>query len=149
SAERTPEPTEEGDDTAATEGGSEGGGLVGIAMPTRSLERWNNDGANLEAALQEMGYETSLQYADNEVDQQINQIQTMLNQEPEVLVIAAIDGTALTPVLEAAESQGVDVIAYDRLINGSEAVDYYATFDNYGVGQMQGEFIVEELGLAD
>jgi putative multiple sugar transport system substrate-binding protein len=146
SSERTTD-SGDGGDTAATDGGGEGGGLIGIAMPTRSLERWNNDGANLEAALQEMGYETSLQYADNEVDQQINQIQTMLNQDPEVLVIAAIDGTALTPVLEAAENQGVDVIAYDRLINGSEAVDYYATFDNYGVGQMQGEFIVEQLGL--
>jgi len=148
SAERTTD-TGDGDDPAATDGGGEGGGLIGIAMPTRSLERWNNDGANLESELQEMGYETSLQYADNEVDQQITQIQTMLNQDPEVLVIAAIDGTALTPVLEAAESQGVDVIAYDRLINGSEAVDYYATFDNYAVGQMQGEFIVEQLGLED
>ncbi|PYF99319.1 monosaccharide ABC transporter substrate-binding protein, CUT2 family [Georgenia satyanarayanai] len=148
SSERTTD-SGDGGDTAATDGGGEAGGLIGIAMPTRSLERWNNDGANLEAALQEMGYETSLQYADNEVDQQINQIQTMLNQDPEVLVIAAIDGTALTPVLEAAENQDVDVIAYDRLINDSGAVDYYATFDNYGVGQMQGEFIVEQLGLED
>lgn len=123
------------------------GGMVGIAMPTRSLERWNNDGAHLEALLEEMGYETSLQYADNEVDQQITQLQNMLNQDAELLVVASIDGTALGPVLESAADQGVPVIAYDRLINDTEAVDYYATFDNYQVGQLQGNYIVDELGL--
>ncbi len=150
-AERTPE----GDDAAQeTAGGDQTAeeaekGLVGIAMPTRSLERWNNDGSHLEALLQERGYETSLQYADNEVDQQITQIQNMVNQGAEILVIASIDGTALGPVLEQAASAGATVIAYDRLINESENVDYYATFDNYEVGRLQGEFIIEELGLED
>ncbi len=150
-AERTPE----GDDAAQeTAGGDQTAeeaekGLIGIAMPTRSLERWNNDGSHLEALLQERGYETSLQYADNEVDQQITQIQNMVNQGAEILVIASIDGTALGPVLEQAASAGATVIAYDRLINESENVDYYATFDNYEVGRLQGEFIIEELGLED
>jgi len=150
-AERSPE----GDDAAQeTAGGDQTAeeaekGLVGIAMPTRSLERWNNDGSHLEALLQERGYETSLQYADNEVDQQITQIQNMVNQGAEILVIASIDGTALGPVLEQAASAGATVIAYDRLINESENVDYYATFDNYEVGRLQGEFIIEELGLED
>ena len=152
SAERTPEnepepQTAAGGETEQAEQG--GGGLVGIAMPTRSLERWNNDGSHLESLLQERGYETSLQYADNEVDQQITQIQNMINQGAEILVIASIDGTALGPVLEQAETAGTTVIAYDRLINGSETVDYYATFDNYEVGQLQGQFIVDELGLED
>ncbi len=152
-AERTPEGG--GGDSAETAEGTdqpaeaEGGGLVGIAMPTRSLERWNNDGSHLESVLQEAGYETSLQYADNEVDQQITQVQNMINQGAEILVIASIDGTALGPVLEQAASAGATVIAYDRLINDTENVDYYATFDNYQVGQLQGEFIVEELGLED
>lgn len=136
------------------EGGSGGGGggedaLVGIAMPTRSLERWNRDGAHLEGLLQDAGFETTLQYADNRVDQQITQIQNMVNQGAEILVIASIDGTALAPVLEEAANAGATVIAYDRLINDTPNVDYYATFDNYGVGQMQGQFIEEELGLAD
>lgn len=153
-AERTPEGDGGGDQETA--GDAEGEeeteperGLVGIAMPTRSLERWNNDGSHLEALLQERGYETSLQYADNEVDQQITQIQNMVNQGAEILVIASIDGTALGPVLEQAASAGATVIAYDRLINESENVDYYATFDNYEVGRLQGEFIIEELGLED
>lgn len=123
--------------------------LVGIAMPTKSLERWNNDGANLDALLKKAGYETSLQYADNKVDQQITQLQNMINLNPKVLVVASIDGTALGPVLEKAAAQKIKVIAYDRLINSTANVDYYATFDNYQVGKLQGEFIVDKLGLAD
>ncbi len=123
--------------------------LVGIAMPTRSLERWNKDGANLEGLLKEAGYQTNLQYADNKVDQQISQLQNMINEGANILVIASIDGTALAPILADAKTQGVTVIAYDRLINETPDVDYYATFDNYLVGQMQGQFIEEKLGLAD
>lgn len=123
--------------------------LVGIAMPTKSLERWNKDGANLEGLLQEAGYETNLQYADNKVDQQITQLQNMINADADILVVASIDGTALGPVLADAKSKDISVIAYDRLINGTPDVDYYATFDNYQVGQEQGKFIESELGLAD
>ncbi|SEA48662.1 putative multiple sugar transport system substrate-binding protein [Bowdeniella nasicola] len=132
--------------------GGEGGtgetdALIGISMPTKSLERWSRDGANLEKNLKEMGYRTSLQYADNKVEQQISQIQNIVNEGPKVLVVAAIDGSALAPVLDQAAGKGVKVIAYDRLIRDTESVDYYATFDNYRVGQLQGEFIVKALKL--
>jgi putative multiple sugar transport system substrate-binding protein len=134
-------------------GGEEGDGSVecnvGIAMPTRSLERWINDGEGLQALLEEDGCTVDLQYADNETDQQISQIQNQIAGGAQILVVAAIDGETLGPVLEDAATQGVTVIAYDRLINGTEAVDYYATFDNYQVGQLQGQFIEEQLGLAD
>lgn len=134
-------------DTPASGASAAAGGLVGIAMPTKSLERWNKDGAHLEELLKTAGYTTSLQYADNKVDQQITQIQNMINQDPKVLVIASIDGTALGPVLAQAKAKKISVIAYDRLINGTKDVDYYATFDNYKVGQLQGQFIVDTLGL--
>ena len=124
------------------------GTLVGVAMPTRSLERWNNDGAHVESLLKEAGYEVSLQYADNKVEEQIKQLETMINQGAKVLVVASIDGTALSNVLATAAAAGIKVIAYDRLINGTDAVDYYATFDNYQVGQLQGKFIEEQLELA-
>lgn len=133
-----------GDGTAS---GGEAGGLIGIAMPTKSLERWNKDGAHLEELLQDAGYDTTLQYADNKVDQQITQLQNMINQDPKVLVIASIDGTALGPVLQQAADKGIKIIAYDRLINDTENVDYYGTFDNYEVGQLQGQFIVDTLDL--
>ena len=136
--------TDEGGDAAAAEDV-----LVGISMPTRSLERWNKDGAQLEGLLQDAGYQTDLQFADDEVDQQISQIQNMVNAPVDILVIAAIDGTALAPILSEAKAQDITVIAYDRLINETPDVDYYATFDNYMVGQMQGKFLEEQLGLAD
>lgn len=134
------------------EAGGEGGTAecnVGIAMPTRSLERWINDGEQLQQKLTDAGCTVDLQYADNKTDQQISQIQNQISGGAKILVIAAIDGSTLGPVLEEAKSQNATVIAYDRLINGSENVDYYATFDNYKVGTLQGEFIEEQLGLAD
>ncbi|GAA4852456.1 sugar ABC transporter substrate-binding protein [Luteimicrobium xylanilyticum] len=123
--------------------------LVGIAMPTKSLERWNNDGSHLQDLLKKEGYKTTLQYADNKVDQQITQIQNMVNDGAKVLVIASIDGTALGPVLQTAAKDGVKVIAYDRLINDTQNVDYYATFDNELVGKLQGEYIESALKLKD
>jgi putative multiple sugar transport system substrate-binding protein len=122
---------------------------VGISMPTRSLERWINDGEQLQEKLEGAGCTVDLQYADNKTDQQISQIQNQIAGGSTVLVIAAIDGEALGPVLDEAKKQDATVIAYDRLINGTENVDYYATFDNYKVGQLQGEFIESTLGLAD
>jgi putative multiple sugar transport system substrate-binding protein len=142
------EGTDEGT-TTDDEGAAAEDILVGISMPTRSLERWNKDGAQLEGLLQDSGYQTDLQFADDEVDQQISQIQNMVNTPVDILVIAAIDGTALAPILSEAKAQDITVIAYDRLINETPDVDYYATFDNYMVGQMQGKFIEEALGLAD
>jgi putative multiple sugar transport system substrate-binding protein len=131
-------------------GGSEGGesGSVGISMPTRSLERWINDGEGLQAKLEEAGYTADLQYADDKADTQISQIQNQIASGVDILVIAAIDGELLAPVLEEAAAQEITVIAYDRLINGSPNVDYYATFDNYQVGALQGAFIEEQLDLA-
>ncbi|MDO4665643.1 MAG: sugar ABC transporter substrate-binding protein [Actinomycetaceae bacterium] len=116
-------------------------------MPTKSLERWSRDGAHLSKNLKKMGYHISLQYADNKVEQQISQIQNLVNERPAVLVVASIDGSALTPVLDQAASKGIKVIAYDRLIRDTKSVDYYATFDNYRVGQLQGKFIVDALDL--
>ena len=134
-----------GDGAGGTGGASASDTLVGIAMPTKSLERWNRDGSHLEEILKGKGYQTSLQYADNKVDQQITQIENMITQGAKILVVASIDGTALGPVLQKAANAGIKVIAYDRLINATESVDYYVTFDNYRVGQLQGEYIKEQV----
>ncbi|WP_066464348.1 multiple monosaccharide ABC transporter substrate-binding protein [Sanguibacter suarezii] len=143
--------SERDSDSASTSGSGSGSDstTIGIAMPTKSLERWNKDGAHLEELLKKEGYTTTLQYADNKVDTQITQVQNMINDGADVLVIASINGTALGPVLEAAAAKDIPVIAYDRLINDSPNVDYYATFDNELVGTLQGQFIEEQLGLAD
>ncbi|MCL2010581.1 MAG: sugar-binding protein [Synergistaceae bacterium] len=121
---------------------------IGISMPTQSLQRWNQDGANMKAQFEAAGYEVDLQFGgDNEVPVQMAQIENMIAGGVNVLVIAAIDGSALTTVLEDAKAQGIPVIAYDRLIMNTDAVSFYATFDNFQVGVMQGEFIRDRLSL--
>ena len=123
------------------------GGRVGVSMPTKDLQRWNQDGANMEAQLKEAGYEVDLQYASDDVPTQVSQIENMISSGAKVLVIAAIEGDSLGTVLDQAKQAGVSVIAYDRLIMNSDAVNYYATFDNYMVGTKQGEYIRDQLDL--
>ncbi|WP_319005501.1 multiple monosaccharide ABC transporter substrate-binding protein [Metabacillus litoralis] len=135
-------------------GGNEGAsggesGTVGIAMPTKSSERWVNDGENMVKEFESLGYETDLQYAEDVVENQVSQIENMITKEVDVLVIAPIDGEALSNVLAKADKQGIKVIAYDRLIKNTEHVSYYATFDNFQVGVLQGSYIEESLGLKD
>ncbi|HEX5932755.1 MAG TPA: multiple monosaccharide ABC transporter substrate-binding protein [Pseudorhizobium sp.] len=120
-------------------------GLVGVAMPTKSSARWIADGDNMIKVLQERGYETDLQYAEDDVPNQLAQIENMIVKGAKVLVIASIDGTTLSDVLQQAADQGIKVIAYDRLIRDSANVDYYATFDNFQVGVLQAQSIVDGL----
>jgi putative multiple sugar transport system substrate-binding protein len=136
-------------DAGSTDGATVADCNVGISMPTRSLERWINDGEGLQKQLTDAGCTVDLQYADNKTEQQISQIQNQVAGGAKILVVAAIDGETLGPVLADAKKQDITVIAYDRLINGTEDVDYYATFDNYKVGQLQGQFIEDKLGLKD
>jgi putative multiple sugar transport system substrate-binding protein len=120
---------------------------IGVSMPTKSSARWIDDGNNMVKALQAKGYKVDLQYAEDDIPNQLAQIENMLTKGSKVLVIAAIDGTTLSNVLQQAADQGVKVIAYDRLIRGSKNVDYYATFDNFQVGVLQGAYIEKALGL--
>ncbi|WP_168581402.1 substrate-binding domain-containing protein [Gephyromycinifex aptenodytis] len=120
---------------------------VGVSMPTKSLERWNRDGAHLSEKLTGMGYKTTVQYADNKTDVQISQLQNMITQNVDVLVIAPIDGTVLGPVIAQAKAKHIPVLAYDRLIENTDGLSYYVSFDNFHVGELQGEYIVENLGL--
>lgn len=121
--------------------------LVGVAMPTKDLQRWNQDGENMKKELEAAGYAVDLQYAANDIATQVSQIENMIAGNCEALVIASIDGEALGTVLDQAKAAGIPVIAYDRLIMNSDAVSYYATFDNWNVGVKQGEFIVKALDL--
>ncbi len=134
-----------GDDAAA----SGDGGLIGVAMPTETSERWIADGAAVEAGLQELGYEVSLQYAGDDIPTQSQQIDQMITQGVELLIIAAIDGTALSGQLQTAADNGIPVISYDRLIRDSEHVDFYVTFDNYQVGVQQATSLLVGLGLLE
>jgi putative multiple sugar transport system substrate-binding protein len=122
---------------------------IGVSMPTKSLQRWNQDGANMKTQLEAAGYEVDLQFANNNRDTQISQVENMITGKVKALVIAAIDGGSLTETLKAAKENKIPVIAYDRLIMNSDAVSYYATFDNFKVGTLQGQFIADKLDLAN
>ena len=128
-------------------GGASSSNKVGVAMPTKDLQRWNQDGANMKAELEAAGYEVDLQYASNDIATQVSQIENMINSGCKLLVIASIDGDSLGTVLEQAKEKKIPVIAYDRLIMNSDAVSYYATFDNYMVGTIQGQYIKDQLDL--
>lgn len=122
-------------------------GRVGVAMPTQSLQRWNQDGENMKKQLEEAGFTVDLQYANNEVSTQVSQIENMIMAGAEVLVVASIDGSALDTVLQSAKDNNIPVIAYDRLITNTKNIDYYTTFDNYKVGQIQGQYVIDKFDL--
>ena len=123
------------------------GEKIGVSMPTKDLQRWNQDGANMEEQLKDAGYEVELQYASNDPATQLNQIKTMIGNGADVLVIAAIEGDSLGEALDMAAEYEIPVIAYDRLLMDSDAVSYYATFDNYMVGTVQGTYVKDTLDL--
>ena len=117
------------------------GELIGVSMPTKDLQRWNQDGENMKAMFEAEGYAVDLQFASNDVQQQLNQVTNMINNGCKVVVISAVEGSSLGSALDLAKEKGVYVIAYDRLLMESDAVSYYATFDNKGVGTAIGQYI--------
>ena len=121
--------------------------LIGVTMPTKDLQRWNQDGENMKKELEAAGYEVDLQYASNDVSTQVSQLENQVANGCDLLVVASIDGSSLGEPLKQAKEKGIPVISYDRLLMNSDAVSYYATFDNYKVGQKQGEYLVDALDL--
>jgi putative multiple sugar transport system substrate-binding protein len=128
-------------------GAGTAGALVGVTMPTKSSERWIHDGDNLKKQLEALGYKVDLQYAENDIPTQVNQIENQITKGAKLLIVASIDGTAITNQLQEAADKHIPVIAYDRLIRKSPNVDYYATFDNYKVGVQQATSLLVGLGL--
>ncbi|WP_062014569.1 multiple monosaccharide ABC transporter substrate-binding protein [Aureimonas sp. AU4] len=124
-------------------------GTVGVLMPTKASARWIADGDNMVKSLKERGYQTDLQYAEDDIPTQLSQMENMVASGVKYLVVASIDGTTLTDVLQQAHDKGVKVVAYDRLIRNSPNVDYYTTFDNFQVGVLQATSIADKLGLKD
>lgn len=132
----------------AADGGNGGTGTVGISMPTKSSERWVADGNNMAEQFKSLGYQTDLQYGDDVVQNQVSQIENMITKGVKALVVAPIDGSSLTDILQRAADAKIPVVSYDRLIRGTENVNYYATFDNFKVGVLQANYIVDKLGVA-
>jgi putative multiple sugar transport system substrate-binding protein len=141
--------TRGGTTTVDNAAGANKGALVGVAMPTKTSSRWIKDGDAVKASLEKLGYKVDLEYGDDKIPNQVQQISNMLTKGAKVLIIASIDGTALSDQLDQAAKSGVKVIAYDRLINGNKNVDYYTTFDNNEVGVQQATSLLTGLGILD
>jgi len=125
----------------------DGRNVVGISMPSQSLERWNRDGLFLKQGFEEAGYEVLLSYGNDLIDEQINGIEDMIDQGADLLIITPIDASSLESVVKKAAEAAIPVLSYDRLILRSPYIDYYVSFDNYSVGVLQGEFIRDQLDL--
>ena len=121
--------------------GNSGGKRVGVAMPTQSSQRWIQDGANMKEKLEALGYQVDLQYAEDDVQAQVSQIENMITNGANCLVVASIDSSALVNALAQAKANNIPVIAYDRLLMDTDSVSYYATFDNKGVGTLIGKYV--------
>ena len=147
--ETTADTTADAEAAPAADTSAAGGKKVGVAMPTQSSERWINDGSNMKAKLEDLGYEVDLQYAEDDVQAQVSQIENMIASGVNCLVIASIDSSALVNVEKQAKDAGIPIIAYDRLLMDTDAVSYYATFDNKGIGTAIGKYIEEKKDLAN
>ncbi|HEV7184996.1 MAG: multiple monosaccharide ABC transporter substrate-binding protein [Actinomycetales bacterium] len=123
------------------------GALVGVAMPTKVSARWIADGNAVQSNLEKDGYKVDLEYANNDIPTQVQQINTMITKGAKVLIVASIDGGSLTDQLDAAAKAGIKVISYDRLLTGDKNVDYYVSFDNYKVGVFQANSLLTGLGV--
>jgi putative multiple sugar transport system substrate-binding protein len=136
-------------DKQAAGGAGNAGALIGVTMPTRSSERWIGDGTNVKKELEALGYKVDLQYAEDKIPTQVNQLDNQITKGAKLLIIASIDGTAITTQLQSAKDNKIPVIAYDRLIRNSPNVDYYATFDNFKVGVQQATSLLTGLKLVN
>jgi len=138
-----------GSDSDSNESGDNKGALIGVAMPTKVSERWIADGDAVKADLEKAGYKVDLEYGNNDIPTQVKQVGNMITKGVKVLIVASIDGGSLSDQLEAAHKAGIKVISYDRLLTGSENVDYYVSFDNEKVGVEQGKSLLQGLGVVD
>ncbi|CAN5351052.1 sugar ABC transporter substrate-binding protein [soil metagenome] len=141
-----------GGGSTSTSGGSttdNKGALIGVAMPTKVSERWIKDGDAVKSDLEKLGYKVDLEYGDNKIPQQVQQVSNMITKGAKVLIIASIDGGSLSDQLDAAAKAGIKVISYDRLLTGDKNVDYYVSFDNYKVGVDQATSLLTGLGVLD
>ena len=124
-------------------------GLIGVLMPTKTSQRWINDGDAVKAQLEAKGYTVDLQYAQDDIATQLSQLENVITKAPSALIIASIDGTTLADALQKAADAGIVVVGYDRLIKGTANIDYYTTFDNFGVGVIQANSLLKGLGYPE
>jgi len=136
-----------GSSSSKKDGDDPTGKTIGISLPNENLDRWNSDGQFLKEKFEEAGYKVVLKYASGDVTRQNNDLVSMITDKVDLLLVSAVDGQALANTLDTAKAADIPIVAYDRLINDTDAITYYVSFDNYGVGKLQGNFIKDQLKL--
>ena len=116
---------------------------VGVVLPTKDEPRWLQDQTQFETILADAGFTYQVLFSQGSSATEKTNVETLISKGIKVLIICAQDGAAAAAAVEAAKSAGVTVIAYDRLITGTEAVDYYVTFDSFAVGAAQGQYLID------
>ncbi|MGM9549898.1 MAG: substrate-binding domain-containing protein [Faecousia sp.] len=116
---------------------------VGIVLPTKDEPRWLQDQAQFESILGDAGFTNQVMFSQGSSATEKTNVETLISKGISVLIICAQDGAAAAAAVEEAKAAGVTVIAYDRLITGTDAVDYYVTFDSFAVGAAQGQYLVD------
>nr|WP_247828400.1 sugar-binding protein [Arthrobacter antioxidans] len=138
-------PSADGETAAA---GFEAGSAIGVALPQKTSENWVLAEELFNEGLTEAGYDPDVQFANGGVSEQQNQISSMITNGVKVLVVGAIDGAQLGTQLQQAKDAGISVIAYDRLLTNTENVDYYVAYDNFQVGELQGQALLDGMKAA-
>jgi len=137
------EVTEEVAEEVTEEPAAEGEVQVGIVLPTKDEPRWLQDQAQFETILGDAGFSTQVLFSQGSSATEKTNVEALVAKGIKVLIICAQDGSAAAAAVESAKAAGVTVIAYDRLITGTDAVDYYVTFDSFAVGAAQGQYLVD------
>ncbi len=120
--------------------------LVGVILPTKDEPRWLQDEARFKEVLESKGYNVKISFSEGSSDIEKQNVEALISEGADVIVICAQDGGAAAPAVEEAKEAGIKIIAYDRLITGTDAVDYYVTFDSVAVGGAQAKYLVAKAG---
>ncbi|MDN4612460.1 substrate-binding domain-containing protein [Arthrobacter burdickii] len=142
------EATPAAEGSGAATSGFEKGSAIGVALPQKTSENWVLAEKLFNDDLTEAGYEPDVQFANGGVSEQQNQISSMITNGVKVLVVGAIDSAQLGTQLQQAADAGITIIAYDRLLTNTENVDYYVAYDNFQVGELQGQALLDGMKAA-
>ena len=117
--------------------------MIGVALPQKTSENWVLAETLFNDGLKEAGFQPDVQFANGGVSEQQNQISAMITKGAKVIIVGAIDGAQLGTQLQQAKDSGATIIAYDRLLLNTANVDYYVAYDNFKVGELQGQALLE------
>lgn len=117
---------------------------IGIVLPTKDEDRWLADEAKFIELIEEKGYKAEIMYSQASAATEKANVEALIAKGMKVLIICPFDVAAAASTVEMAKEEGVHVISYDRLITGTEAIDYYVAFESIKIGEAMGQYLVDQ-----